>query len=199
MRPAMANQDSIAMKYPLLTQAIDRPIALVGMMGSGKSLVGRRLARSLGCPLSTATPKSRRLPASASRKSSNLRVSPNSDPWSRRPSRPPPMPALRSCRPVAGPSARRKQPIFCARAHACGLAGREPETLLSRIGSVGSRPLLHTDDPLQTLRELAETRQADYGRAHITVKTDRLSAAAAVNAVLDALDSHLRKHSSGLL
>ena len=75
----------------------------------------------------------------------------------------------------------------------------QPETLLSRIGSIGSRPLLHTDDPLQTLRELAERRQADYGRAHITVKTDRLSAAAAVNAVLMPLTAISRKHSSGLL
>ena len=80
--------------------------------------------------------------------------------------------------------------LLCERTFVVWLDAK-PETLLSRISSIGSRPLLHTDDPLQTLRELAETRQADYGRAHITVKTDRLSAAAAVNAVLDALDSHL--------
>ena len=44
---------------------------------------------------------------------------------------------------------------------------------------------------LATLRDLAAEREADYGKAHITVTTDQLSAAAAVTAVLRALDSHL--------
>ena len=33
-----------------LRELLDRPIALVGMMGSGKSLVGRQLARVLDLP-----------------------------------------------------------------------------------------------------------------------------------------------------
>lgn len=33
-----------------LTKLIDRPIVLVGLMGAGKSTVGRRLARRLGLP-----------------------------------------------------------------------------------------------------------------------------------------------------
>src|SRR5688572_20274477 len=33
-----------------LTQRLDRPIALVGLMGVGKSTVGRRLAKRLGLP-----------------------------------------------------------------------------------------------------------------------------------------------------
>jgi shikimate kinase len=33
-----------------LTKRLDRPIVLVGLMGAGKSTVGRRLARRLGLP-----------------------------------------------------------------------------------------------------------------------------------------------------
>ncbi len=37
-------------KVRKLTDIIDRPIVLVGLMGAGKSTVGRRLARRLGVP-----------------------------------------------------------------------------------------------------------------------------------------------------
>jgi shikimate kinase len=37
-------------KVQKLTEILDRPIVLVGLMGAGKSTVGRRLARRLGLP-----------------------------------------------------------------------------------------------------------------------------------------------------
>ena len=33
-----------------LTNRIDRPIALIGLMGSGKSMLGRKLAQKLNLP-----------------------------------------------------------------------------------------------------------------------------------------------------
>ena len=66
-----------------------------------------------------------------------------------------------------------------------------PETLLGRIGSTGSRPLLHGDDPLGMLGRLAAERETDYGKAHITIKTDGLSAWSTTLTVLSALDTHL--------
>ena len=66
-----------------------------------------------------------------------------------------------------------------------------PETLLTRIGSTASRPLLHGDDPLVALTRLAEARANDYAIAEITIVTDGMSGTAATNAVLRALDSHL--------
>ena len=33
-----------------LSERLDRPIVLVGLMGAGKSTVGKRLARRLGLP-----------------------------------------------------------------------------------------------------------------------------------------------------
>ena len=191
IQPAMPNQDTNTPKYPLLMQAIDRPVALVGMMGCGKSLVGRRLASQLGLPfidsdieVETAAGISIaeifELAGEAKFRSMErdaIQVAADAGP---------------SILSTGGGSicAPETADLLCERTFVVWLDAK-PETLVSRIGSIGSRPLLHTDDPLQTLRKLAETRKADYGRAHITVKTDRLSAAAAVNAVLGALDSHL--------
>ena len=191
MQPAMPNQDTNTPKYPLLMQAIDRPIALVGMMGSGKSLVGRRLANQLGLPFIDSDTEVETAAGISIAEIFELAGETKFRSMERH--------AIRSAA-DAGPSILstgggsicnpETADLLCERTFVVWLDA-QPETLLSRIGSTGSRPLLHTDDPLQTLRELAERRQADYGRAHITVKTDHLSAAAAVNAVLDALDSHL--------
>ena len=191
MRSAMPDQHSIAMKYSMLKQAIDRPVALVGMMGSGKSLIGRRLAGQLALPFIDSDTEVET--------AAGISISEIFELAGETKFRSMERDAILAAA-NAGPSilstgggsicAPETAELLRERTHVVWLDA-EPETLLSRIGSVGSRPLLHTDNPLQTLRELAETRREDYARAHITVKTDRLSAAAAVTAVLDALDSHL--------
>ena len=43
-----------ALIEPSMSPACDRPIVLVGMMGAGKSAVGRRLAKALGWPFKDA-------------------------------------------------------------------------------------------------------------------------------------------------
>ena len=43
----------IALSVGKLTDRLDRPIVLVGLMGAGKSTVGRRLAKRLGLPFNT--------------------------------------------------------------------------------------------------------------------------------------------------
>jgi len=191
MRASMPDQINITPKYALLKQALDRPVALVGMMGSGKSLIGRRLASQLDLPFIDSDSEVER--------AAGISIADIFDLAGEAKFRAMERDAIRTAA-DAGPSilstgggsicTPQTADLLCERTHVIWLEA-EPETLLSRIGSVGSRPLLHTDDPLQTLRELAGKRHADYGRAHITVKTDRLSAAAAVNAVLAALDSHL--------
>ena len=187
----MRNQNTTALKYPLLKQAIDRPVALVGMMGSGKSLVGRRLANQLELPFIDSDTEVEN--------AASISISEIFELAGENKFRAMERDAIRAAA-DSGPSilstgggsicTPETAELLCERTHVVWLDA-QPETLLARIGSVGSRPLLHTDDPLQTLRELAAKRYADYSRAHITVKTDRLSAAAVVNAVLDALDSHL--------
>lgn len=174
-----------------LTEAIDRPIALVGMMGSGKSLVGRRLAQRLDLPFIDSDTE---VEAAAGITITEIFELAGEDRF-----RALERNTIRAAA-DAGPSVLSTGGgSICTPATAQLLRERtivawlqaRPETLLSRIGSISSRPLLHTDDPLATLRDLAEQRAPDYGKAHIIVTTDQLSAAATVAEVLRALDSHL--------
>lgn len=191
MHTAMPTRQSTMPDITALTTALNRPIALVGMMGSGKSLVGRRLAQRLDLPFIDSDSE---IEATAGITIAEIFELAGEDRFR----------ALErtaiSAAADAGPSVLstgggsictpETAQLLCDRTIVVWLQAK-PETLLSRIGSISSRPLLHTDDPLATLRDLAERRAADYGKAHITVTTDHLSAAAAVAAVLRALDSHL--------
>jgi shikimate kinase len=47
---AVAAARCIALRVQKLRESLDRPIVLVGLMGAGKSTVGRRLAKRLGLP-----------------------------------------------------------------------------------------------------------------------------------------------------
>jgi len=174
-----------------LKTRLDRPIALVGMMGSGKSLVGRRLARLLD--LAFVDSDSRVEEAAGISIAEIFEIAGETK--------------FREMEETAIAEVLSAGPMvlstgggaICAPGTARLLGARsiviwlhaEPETLIARIGSVGSRPLLHGEDPLTTLTQLAASRASDYGKAHITVTTDGLSAAAATNAVLRALDRHL--------
>ena len=50
---------------------------------------------------------------------------------------------------------------------------------------------MHSDDPLGMLGQLAAERENDYGKAHIAIKTDGLSAWSTTLTVLSALDTHV--------
>ena len=187
----MAEDQKTKLELSRLKDLLDRPIALVGMMGSGKSLVGRRLARALDLPFADSDS---RVEAAA-----GISVAEIFDIAGEVKFRDMEQAAIKAAL-TSGPMIlstgggaicnEATAGLLCANSIVVWLRA-EPETLISRIGSVGSRPLLHGDDPLQTLRKLADGRAGDYGKAHITVTTDDLSAHAATNAVLRALDRHL--------
>ena len=174
-----------------IKQALDRPVALVGMMGSGKTIIGRKLARELELAF---VDSDARIVETAGISIAEIFEIAGED-------------RFRALERDAIHDAVEEGPMIlstgggaiCAPDTAQLLRERTivvwlsaaPETLLERIGSVGSRPLLHGDDPLGTLRRLAREREIDYGKAHITVKTDRLSAWSTTSAVLSALDTHL--------
>ena len=68
-----------------------------------------------------------------------------------------------------------------------------PATLLSRIRSIKSRPLLNNDHPLDTLTKLYQKRTEYYQKAQIHLDTDGLSTHKATEALLRSLDTHLTR------
>jgi len=74
------------------------------------------------------------------------------------------------------------------KAHAVSLwLDADPEILLTRIGNTDSRPLLASGDPLTILSQLASERQADYAKADISVRTGLVSHNKALETVVSAL------------
>jgi shikimate kinase len=70
-----------------------------------------------------------------------------------------------------------------------------PETLLSRIGNPASRPLLTTGDPLEILTNLRETRAPDYAEADLYLRTGKQSHRTAMKKLLGLLvdTGHIRR------
>lgn len=62
-----------------------------------------------------------------------------------------------------------------------------PETLLSRIGNPASRPLLTTGDPLKILTRLRKERAAAYSEADLCIRTGKQSHRTAMKKLLGTL------------
>ena len=58
-----------------------------------------------------------------------------------------------------------------------------PETLAGRISNTASRPLLKDKDPVEVLTELNSVRTPFYEQAHLTIDTDGMSLNAAIDKV----------------
>ena len=77
------------------------------------------------------------------------------------------------------------------KAHAISLwLDATPKNLLRRIGNTSSRPLLNTGDPLQILVDLRKQRLADYQQAELYVRTGRHSRRSSVKKILNILEQN---------
>ena len=190
-KPAPRRPNPAAELAGSIAARLDRPVVLVGLMGSGKSAVGRRAAKQLGIGFKD----SDQLIVKAAgisiveifelagevkfremeRKTlSNL--------------------VLASPQIIATGGG-----AFCQDATADLLLQHtltiwlkaSPATLLSRIGNTKTRRLLHNSDPLATLTRLDEQRAPYYKKAHSHLDTDGLSTYKAMMTLLHALDTHL--------
>lgn len=167
--------------------APDRTIALVGLMGSGKSTVGRRLAAALGRPFVDSDTE---IEAAAGRSVSDIFAELGE-------------PAFRDgerrviARLLAGPPQvlatgggafvqADTRELLKAQAVVvwlkCDLA-----VLARRVGRKDTRPLLRGRDPLEVLTDQAAARHPLYAEAHHVVETGDLPHAAAVEAVVRAV------------
>lgn len=149
-----------------------KSIALIGLMGAGKTSIGRRLARRLALPFTDADAEIEAAAGLTIAEIFELYGETHFRDGERRV----------IARLVEGP---RKviatgggafmdpgtRALILARCAAIWLDG-EVEALAGRVGRRGHRPLLKDQDPRALLAALAETRNPVYAEAHFTVRSD---------------------------
>ncbi len=163
------------------------PIVLVGLMGAGKSCVGRRLAEKMNLPFKDSDQEVE--------KAAGCSVTDIFDVYGE--------PAFRDC------ERRVIQRLLDEGAAVIATGGgafmnadtrnavkgagvsvwlrATPDTLYQRTKRSKDRPLLKTEDPLGTLVELANARYPTYGEADIIIDTDGQSLDETVQRVLQTL------------
>jgi shikimate kinase len=168
-----------------------RTIALVGLMGVGKSSVGRRLAAAIGLPFRDADAE---VEAAAGRSVSEIFEALGEAAFRDGERRViarllegPPHVLATGGGAFMSPETRT---LIKARAVSVWLKADLP-MLVRRIGRKDSRPLLAGKDPLEVLRAQAETRYPIYAEADVTVETQDSAHQVTVDQVIRALESHL--------
>lgn len=168
----------------------DRTIALVGLMGVGKSTVGRRLAQRLGLPFvdgDDAIETAARMTVSeifaqlgeAEFRAGEARVM-------RRLLEGPAIVLATGGGAVLNPETR-----ALMKANATSVWMRaDIGVVASRVQRRDTRPLLRGKDPLQALTAMAEVRYPVYANADVTVDVGAGAHAQAVEAILQALQTH---------
>jgi len=192
MSEAAVQSTQAADSTGIVAQLGGRSIVLVGMMGAGKSSVGRRLAAELGIPFVDADneieaaagmtiPEIFDTHGEAYFRSGEARV----------------IARLLDSGPqvLATGGGAFISPQTRALIRERGISvwlNADVEVLLRRIKRRSDRPLLRTDDPEHTLRRLVEVRSPIYAEADVTVHSRDVAHEAIVGDIIAALASRLR-------
>ncbi len=186
--PNAANSADPAIDPELIGQRLERTVVLVGMMGSGKTSIGRRLAKVLDWPFQDADWA---IEDAAGTSISNIFAEIGEDAF------------RRSERQViarlmdeqhqqvlalgggsfVAPETRR---LIKERAISIWLEA-DVDTLVRRTGRRTDRPLLNAGDPREILSRLLDERRATYAEADITIDSGAGSPTEVVNRMLEAL------------
>jgi len=171
----------------------DRTVALVGLMGVGKSSIGKRLANALNLPFFDADAE---IEAAAGRSIADIFAERGEAEFrdgerrviARLLDQPPHVLA------TGGGAFMQEQTrtLILSRAVAVWLKA-DLEVLARRVSRKTTRPLLLGRDPLEVLKAQAEARYPHYAEAHITIDTGDAPHGAAVNSVLRALERRSRE------
>jgi shikimate kinase len=165
----------------------DRPIALVGLMGAGKSTVGRRLARRLALPFVDADEEIERAAGrsiaeifeaygEAAFRDGERRVI-------ARLIEGPPKVIATGGGAFAEPGTR-----ALIRAHCLSVwLDAEAEILAGRVARRDHRPLLKGKPPLPAIRDLAERRRPAYAEADLRIESGEVPHDAIVDRIVTAL------------
>jgi shikimate kinase len=167
-----------------------RTIALVGLMGVGKSTVGRRLAKRLGLPFADGDVE---IEAAAAMTVSDIFARLGEAEFRAGEAR-----VLK--RLLNGPRLvlatgggavlnEETRALLKARAVTVWMRADLP-TVVARVQRRDTRPLLRGRDPLEALKALAEVRYPFYAAADLTVDVTGGAHAQAVEAIVSALEAH---------
>jgi shikimate kinase len=168
-----------------------RTIALVGLMGVGKSSVGRRLANALDLPFRDADSE---VEAAAGRSIPDI-FADLGEPAFREGERrviarlldDPPHVLATGGGAFMNEDTRK---LIKGRALSIWLKA-DLEVLARRVSRKDNRPLLAGKDPMDVLRAQAEARYPAYGEADIVVETGDAAHHVAVDQVIKAMEAHL--------
>jgi shikimate kinase len=167
--------------------APDRTIVLVGLMGAGKSTVGRRLAKRLGLPF---VDSDEEIEKAADRKISDIFERFGEASFRdgerrilRRLVEGSPKVIATGGGAFVDPETRA---LILENCIAVWLKA-EPETLAERVSRRNNRPLLRGKNPLETLRDLGERRNPAYAEAHLHVCSRTGPHERTVQRIVDAL------------
>ena len=174
-----------------LAKRLDRPVVLVGLMGVGKSTVGRRLARRLGLDFVdsdaaiedasgySAAEVFERFGEQDFRDGERRLVARLIDG------------AVKIIATGGGAYVDpRTRELLNERAITVWLDA-PVEVLAERTGRRDTRPLLRNDDPKGTLERLSEQRRPSYAEAHIHVKSSDGPHGDVVERIVAAIERHL--------
>ena len=174
-----------------IASRIDRPVVLVGLMGAGKSTVGRRLAALLGRGFVDADDE---IEAAAQRKVSEI-FEEFGEAYFRDGER---RVIARLIEENSGVIATgggafvdpETRALILDKAIAVWI-DCDIDTLVERTSRRNHRPLLRNGDPKEILTRLMNERQGFYGEAHIRVKSDQGPHAETAKAIIEAIDRWL--------
>ena len=171
----------------------EKTIALVGLMGSGKSLIGRRLAKRLGLKFADSDALVTKMAGvsitdifdiagEAKFRDMELRAIQNQL------KKPPHVLATGGgafCEPETAYLLSKNAIVVWLNA--------SPDTLLKRIGDTTSRPILQAGPPLEILQQLHTARARFYRKANIHLNTDGLTIPKSLATLVSTLDSYRAK------
>ncbi len=173
-----------------------RTITLVGLMGVGKSSVGRRLANALDLPFRDADHE---VETAAGRSIPEIFAS-LGEPAFREGERRVIARLLEETPHVLATGGgafmnAETRALIKARSISVWLKA-ELDVLARRVSRKDNRPLLAGKDPMQVLREQAEARYPAYAEADVVVETGDAAHHVTVDQVIKALGAHLEKQAS---
>lgn len=177
---------------------LDRSVVLVGLMGAGKSSIGRRLAQKLGVPFVDADTEIERAAGRTIPEIFEDLGEPAFRDGERRVIRrlltdDPPHVLATGGGAFMAPDTRA---LIKERGHSIWL-NADLDVLFERVSRRSNRPLLKTADPKATLAALMEERSPVYAEADLSVRTARAAIEVTVDMVYKALCQYLAESQSG--